>query len=98
MLVAYGDTITAPTALPLGGAEPVTAVLLLPRSGSCGDLTSLTIYPGPIGLGPGRTVGIGGAVQVCGRPLVLGFLPVSPAGEAAALARQALAAAVEKGL
>jgi Protein of unknown function (DUF4232) len=98
VLAAYGDTITAPTALPLGGAAPVTAVLLLPRSGSCGDLTSLTIYPGPIGLGPGRTIGIGGAVQVCGRPLVLGFLPVSPAGEAAALARQALAAAVEKGL
>jgi hypothetical protein len=98
VLVAYGDTIAAPAALPLGGSMPVAAVLLLPRSGSCVALTSLTIYPGQIGLGPGLTIGIGGAVQACGRPFVLGFLPVSPAGEAAALARQALAAAAERGL
>lgn len=98
VLVAYGATIAAPVALPLSGTMQAAAVLLLPQSGACGVLTAITIYPGPVGLGPGRTIGIDGAVQVCGRPLVLGFLPVSPAGEAAALARQALAAAAEKGL
>jgi len=98
VLVVYGGTTAETVALPLSGSTPVAAVLLLPRPGSCGPLISLTIYPGQIGLGPGLTIGIGGVVQACGRSFVLGFLPASPAGGAAGLARQALAAAADRGL
>jgi hypothetical protein len=100
VLVAYGSTATAPVALPLSERTSVAVTLLLPRAGAsgCGRLTSVTIYPGSVGLGPGLSIGIAGALQVCGRPLVLGFLPASPAGEAVAIARQALQAAAQKGL
>jgi hypothetical protein len=100
VLVTYGATAAAPVALPLSERTSVTVVLLLPRAGAsaCGQLTSVTIYPGIVGLGPGLSIGIAGALKVCGRPLVLGFLPASPAGEAVTIARQALQAAVQKGL
>jgi Protein of unknown function (DUF4232) len=100
VLVAYGSTAAAPVALPLGERTSVAVALLLPRAGAsaCGRLMSVTIYPGTIGLGPGLSIGIGGALQVCGTPLVLGFLPASPTGEAVATARQALQVAAQKGL
>lgn len=100
VLVTYGATVAAPVALPLSERTSAAVALLLPRAGSpaCGRLTSVTIYPGSVGLGPGLSIGIGGALQVCGTPLVLDFLPTSPAGVAAAMARQALRAAAQKGL
>ena len=92
VLVAYGRTAAAPAGLPLSQRTSAAAALLLPRAdtSACGRLTSVTVYPSLAGLGPGLTVGIGGSLQVCGIPLVLGFLPPSPAGEAAGIARQAL--------
>jgi hypothetical protein len=100
VMVAYGATAAALVALPLSERTSAAATLLLPRAGAsaCGRLTSVTIYPGAIGLGPGLSIGTGGALQVCGIPLVLSFLPVSPAGEAVAMARQALQAAAQRGL
>jgi Protein of unknown function (DUF4232) len=99
-LVAYGHTIAASVALPLSERTSAAVALLLPRAGAsaCGRLTSLTVYPTLVGLGPGLSIGISGALQVCRIPLVLGFLPASPAGQAAAIARQALQAAARKGL
>lgn len=85
--VEYGSHI----GVPLGGQAAVAAVLLLPRGGACGRLVSVTIYPGAGTIGTGLTVGVGGALPVCGRPLVLGLLPVSPAGQVTAIARAALA-------
>jgi Protein of unknown function (DUF4232) len=100
VLVTYGSTAAAPVALPLSEQTSAAVALLLPRAGApaCGRLTSVTIYPGSVGLGPGLNIGIGEALQVCGTPLVLGFLPASPAGVAVATARQALQAAARKGL
>jgi hypothetical protein len=100
VLVTYGSTAAAPVALPLSERTSAAVALLLPRAGAsaCRRLTSVTIYPGSVGLGPGLSISIGGALQVCGRPLVLGFLPASPAGEAVAIVRQALQAAAQKGL
>jgi len=87
LLVMYGGKM----GLPLSAQTAVAAVLLLPRGGACGRLVSVTIYPGAIALGSGLTVGVSGGLEVCGRPLVLSLLPVSPASEAANLARAALA-------
>jgi hypothetical protein len=100
VLVTYGSTAAAPVALPLSERTSAAVALLLPLASApaCRRLTSVTIYPGSVGLGPGLIVGIGGALQVCGTPLVLGFLSASPAGVAVATARQALQAAARKGL
>ncbi len=100
VLVAYGRTIAAPVGLPLSGRTSAAVTLLLPqaRTSACGQLTSITIYPSADATGPGLTIGVSGALQVCGIPRVLGFLPVSPAGEAAGIAREALTDVAKKGL
>ena len=94
LLVSYGGKV----GLPLSGEAEVAAVLLLPPGGACKKLASVTIYPGAIALGAGLTVGMRGGPEVCGLPLVLSLLPVSPAGEAANLARAALAKRAKKRL
>ena len=92
VLVSYGGK----AGLPLSEGTEVTAVLLLPPGGACERLATVTMYPGAVAVGPGMTVGVSGDVGVCGLPLVLSWLPISPAGEAANLARAALADRAKK--
>jgi hypothetical protein len=87
VLVSYG---ASGAVVPLSAQTAVTAVLLLPRGGACEPLATVTIYPGAAAVGTGLTASVGSGLAVCGLPLVLDLLPVSPAGEAANLARAAL--------
>jgi Protein of unknown function (DUF4232) len=93
LLTTYERGTVQRTALTLRHGASVMLAVLAPGTGirTCQRLTSVTIYPAAITLGPGRTAQLSTPVSICGAPRILSFLPDRPAGISTTIARGALA-------
>jgi hypothetical protein len=89
LLATYQHGTAQKTALTLRPGGSVSIALLAPSAGpgTCGRLTSLTVYPSADALGAGRVVTIAAPVNLCGSVRILSYLPSGPGSTAMTIAR-----------
>ncbi len=92
LLATYQHGTAQKTALTLRPGGSVSIALLAPSAGTgtCGRLTSLTVYPSADALGAGRVVTIAAPVNLCGSGRILSYLPSGPGSTAMTIARSVL--------